>query len=86
MSFEIRRYPKVTVIANESGRKEYITARKASKNLDCNECKEPILKGLSYVRDKFRWFDSRYGYKTHVNFICFNCWRGEVKLISKNKK
>lgn len=67
--------------------KERINKRKASVNLVCYECCGIIEKGKYYIRDKF-WYSS-YNYyvgddvvKTKVNFICLECWKGDVPSLT----
>jgi len=62
--------------------REIITLRKASINLQCYECSNEIKKGESYIRDKFI-FSGEYSDKQFkVNFICLNCWKGEVPTLT----
>lgn len=72
--------------------KEEITLRKASRDLVCYECEGIIKKGEKYIRDKHFYLNESYwsysGFvkKTRVNFICLNCWKGELpKQINKNE-
>lgn len=58
--------------------KERINKRIASKSLFCKECKELINAGELYIRDKF-WYSNAFGYdKIKTNFICLECWEGEL--------
>lgn len=69
--------------------KEIITKRIASKKLMCHECEETIKKGDQYIRDKFYYENAEKPewQKKQTNFICMNCWRGEIpKGISQNWK
>lgn len=64
---------------------ERITTRKASRKLLCDECTKPILKNSLYIRDKFKYKNDDWFDQIHVNFVCLNCWRGEVPpVVSKN--
>jgi hypothetical protein len=67
--------------------KERINKRKSSKDLMCHECKGLISVGSYYIRDKF-WYSSYNSYlhqevvKTKVNFICLECWKGDVPSLT----
>ena len=68
---------------NDGRLKERWNKRKASKILICHECHQEIFKSELYIRDKF-WYDGWMYYSetalpyTKVNFICLNCWKGEI--------
>lgn len=65
--------------------KERINRRIASKNLRCDECYQPILKGDEYIRDKFWWHDDFFFVKKTVNFVCLSCWKGQIPIrVSTN--
>ena len=67
---------------------ERVRRRKASKDLECEECDRGIKKGEEYVRDEFYFpgDEFEHSYKK-VNFICLKCWTKELPpLTSTNMK
>ena len=58
--------------------KEIITLRISSRKLECYECGKEINKGKKYIRDKFIFKGTFYEKQFKVNFICLNCWKGEI--------
>ena len=78
----------IEIIRREDGRREMIRLRKASKDIECEECDAVIKKGENYIRDRFSASSAYCEYGGHVtNDICLKCWRGEVpQLLSHNRK
>ena len=62
--------------------RELIRKRTASRDLVCCECDKTIERGSFYIRDKFWYRNFNYclgeTIKTRVNFICLDCWKGDV--------
>lgn len=83
---------KKTIVVNKEGDlgsyydRQIITQRKASKTLSCLKCGKEIKKGDIYVRNKIIFSGDYHVNQFRVDFICKNCWKGELPpLIANNR-
>ena len=82
----------IVILPNKQGNnlcwydKEIITSRKASKELECYECSKTIKIKENYIRDKFIFSGEYYEKQFKVNFICLNCWKGEIPIFTTEEE
>jgi hypothetical protein len=82
----------IVILPNKQGNdscwydKEIITLRKASKELECYECGEIIPKSKNYIRDKFIFSGEYHEKQFKVNFICLDCWKGEIPVFTSENR